>query len=248
MDISKLLDKHGHGILCFSAGKDSLACLQLLRPHLDRITLVWVDAGASAPETLTYMRKVAASVPHFRTVHGRQPQVVKEFGWPADVVPARGTLAGSYGAGPRPVMFQPYTDCCARSMWEPLSSFIRTCGTDLVILGQRKQEALRNRLRDEVLQVIGGVTYFQPLNDWDSDEVWQYLEASGLELPPFYAEGAESSVDCWNCTAYLDHNQSRLRRMQETEPERFAPVARVLTELQLQLRADVAPLDNLLRT
>lgn len=245
-NIEALLEEHGHGVLCFSAGKDSLACLEMLRPWLEKITLVWVDGGAAHEMTYSYMQEVAASVPHFQVVRGNQPRSIEQYGWPADVLPVRGTLAGSYGSGPRPTMFQPYTECCGRSMWSPLAHFLKLSGHSLVITGQRKDEPLRNRMRDEVLQTVEGVTYLQPLNDWTSVEVWYYLTQLGVKPPPFYAEGAESSSDCWNCTAYLDHNQGRLAWMRQAEPLRYRTIRLVLTELQSQLREDGAALDKLL--
>lgn len=245
--LEKLLEEHGHGVLCFSAGKDSLACLTLLRPYLDRITLVWVDAGASPKEVQEYMEKVRKEVPHFQIIRGNQPQSVEAFGWPVDVLPVRRSLAGTYGAGPAPMLFQPYTDCCARSMWQPMADFLRLSGHSLVITGQRKEESLRNRSRDSTLQQVENVTYFQPLNDWTSEDVLQFLARKGLELPPFYAEGAESSADCWNCTAYLDHNQGRLAYMKKADPDAYQQVAVVLFHLEEQIREQYAPLTQLLR-
>ena len=32
--------------LAFSGGKDSQACLELLRPHLDRVTVYWLNTGS----------------------------------------------------------------------------------------------------------------------------------------------------------------------------------------------------------
>lgn len=243
-----LLAEHGRAVLCFSAGKDSLACLEMLRPYLDHVTLAWVDAGATHPQVQAYMDKVRGEVPNFQTIRGNQPQSIETFGWPVDVLPVRKSLAGTYGAGPAGITFQPYTECCARSMWKPMSDFLRASGHTLVITGQRREESLRNRSRDEVLQEVGGVTYYQPLNDWSTDQVLEWLDWKGLPLPPFYAEGAESSADCWNCTAYLDHNQGRLRHMQRTEPEAFQHVAVVLTELQRQIQAESFPLNQILET
>lgn len=243
-----LLEEHGHAVLCFSAGKDSLACLELLHPYLDRVTLVWVDAGATHPAVRSYMEKVRGEVPHFQVIRGNQPQSLETFGWPVDTLPVRKSLAGTYGAGPTPVMFQPYTECCARSMWQPMADFLRLSGHSLVVTGQRREESLRNRSRDEVLQDVGNVTYYQPLNEWSTDQVLEFLDWKGLPLPPFYADGAESSTDCWNCTAYLDHNIGRLRHMQKTEPESYQTIAVVLTELQRQLRIESSPLDIVLQT
>jgi 3'-phosphoadenosine 5'-phosphosulfate sulfotransferase (PAPS reductase)/FAD synthetase len=54
--------KPGKAVLQFSGGKDSLACLLLLRPWWDRLTVMWVNTGAAFPETLELMEAVRSRV------------------------------------------------------------------------------------------------------------------------------------------------------------------------------------------
>lgn len=232
--------------LFFSGGKDSLACLLLLRPFWGQITVAWANPGSPHPETVAYMRRIAAMVPNFVELTGSQPLWIQRHGWPVDVVPVRSSIAGEIGAGIADVKFQSYTDCCWSNMWRPMLEHVKSSGSTLVIMGQRKDEALRNRLRDGVAQVIDGVCYFQPINEWSEADVFEYIQSQGHELPPFYSQGATSSSDCWNCTAYLDHSKGRLANMRTSDPEKFAVIEKVLTSLATTLQRESAPLFEIL--
>lgn len=245
--MKKMFDRHGRAAMFFSAGKDSLAMLHLLRDYWDRFTVVWCNPGAPHPDVVDYMRKIQALVPHFQELHGNQPEWVKMHGWPADVVPARATTAAAIGVGEVPIKFQSYMDCCGANMWAPMQRYVDSMGIDLVMMGQRREEALRNRVRDDTYQVVDGVAFWNPINDWTSKNVLDFLDGRGLELPPLYANGATSSVDCWNCTAYLDHNGGRLSYMRQHEPEQYAQVYAVLAQLWFQIQADVTPLEKTLK-
>lgn len=246
MTIAKILDGHERIALYFSGGKDSLACLLLLADHWDRFDVVWINPGAPEPETVAYMQAIRAMVPRFIELRGDQPAWIRAHGWPADVVPMRRTALGEVGAGPSPVRFQSYLDCCGANLWGPLRKHLLESGVTLAITGQRRAEPLRNRLRDEELQDIGGVTFWQPINGWSTDDVTRFIKACGHDLPPFYDQGAESSADCWNCTAYLDHNRGRLAAMKRNAPHQYQVIEPVLRNLAEALHAESLPLFQIL--
>jgi hypothetical protein len=55
-----------------------------------------------------------------------------------------------------------------------------------------------------------------------------------------------SSPDCWNCTAYLDHNAGRLSIMRKQQPQHYAIVEAVLKLLARRLHEETAPMFKLL--
>ena len=220
-----------HGVLFFSGGKDSLACLLLLREHWDKLTVVWSNPGSPHAETVEYMDRIRSIVPHFVELRGDQPSWIAANGWPVDVVPVKASSSGAIGFEAPKVPMASFLDCCSANLWEPMRRYVAEHKPKLIIRGQRKEESLRNRLTDSEVSVIDGVTYWHPLHDWTSDQVKEYILAAGWELPPFYAIGAESSPDCWNCTAYIDHNLSRLRWMKRERPQMFAEIEPVLDAL-----------------
>ena len=48
-------NRHEKIALMFSGGRDSLACLELYRDYLDKMTLIWVNTGANFPEIEDYI-------------------------------------------------------------------------------------------------------------------------------------------------------------------------------------------------
>lgn len=246
MESARILGAHERIALYFSGGKDSLACLLLLADHWHKVDVVWANPGAPDPETVAYMESVRAMVPRFTELRGNQPDWIRAHGWPADVVPVRRTLAGELGAGPAPVRFQSYMECCGANMWSPMRQHMAETGVTLAIMGQRREETLRNRMRDADLQVIDGVTYWHPINNWSTEQVLRFIRACGHDLPPFYDRGAESSADCWNCTAYLDHNRGRIAAMRRDDPDRYNVIEPVLVQMADALRAEAQPLFEIL--
>ena len=238
----EIFHKHARGVLFFSAGKDSLATLLLLKDYWHQLDVVWANPGAPYPEVLVYMQGIQAMVPNFTELTGNQPGWIQKHGWPVDVVPARYSTPGENGAGPAPIKLQPFFACCQQNMWGPLQRYITDSKHALVITGQRREEALRNRLRDEPSQIIDGIEYAQPINEWTAAEVLAYIDQQGHDLPPFYAEGAESSADCWSCTAYLDHNQNRLHRMKAHDPARWTIIGPVLAGTRAAIESEMASL------
>lgn len=242
-----LFNQHGRAALLFSAGKDSLATLLLLKPYWPQIEVVWANPGAPYQETLDYMKGIERLVPNFTQLDGDQPEWITEHGWPVDVVPAKQTTVGEMGAGPAEIKFQPYFTCCSNNMWLPIERHIKASQHTLVITGQRKQETMRNRARDQVIQSIDGVDYFQPLNDWSQRKVFQFIASQGFDLPPGYSNGEASSSDCWNCTAYLNHNQIRLQNMKLNDGKRWDVISPIFIHAQNAIDKHSQLLNQLLK-
>ncbi len=239
------LAAHENPILLFSGGKDSLATLLFMCEQWDDLTVLWVDPGAAHPAMREYVGSIAARVPHFVEVKGRQPEFIAQHGWPVDVLPAR-SAKDAPGVAARPINFIPYQLCCGANLWTPWMQYAQVTGSKLVITGQRKADTMRNHLRDTEICEIGGITYWNPLHSWSDEQVFSYLREQGEPLPPFYTDGATSSPDCWNCTAYLDHNVGRLQAMKRNEPQRWVQIKPVLEELDRRIKEDSQPLAELM--
>ncbi len=202
-------------VLEFSGGKDSLACLYLLRYEWPRLTVLWVNTGAAYPETIEQMRKVREMVPHFLEVKSDQPSQIEANGLPADVVPIRSTVLGQRIHGPSTLM-QSFLGCCHDNLWKPAQDAIKALGATVVIRGQRNTDSRKSPIRSGHIE--DGVKYLFPIQDWTEKQVRDYLTSQGVELPPHYAY-FNSSLDCWNCTAYMDHNVGRAKHMREKHPD-----------------------------
>ncbi|GAB3773747.1 hypothetical protein GCM10028796_46700 [Ramlibacter monticola] len=217
--LADFLARHERILLMFSAGKDSAAVLKLLRPHLARVMVTWVNPGHPYPETLDYMSHVQRSVPHFQMVLGQQPAFVARHGHPADLVPFEATPLGRIAADTSAPMLVPLEVCCRANLWGPMRQAVIDYGATGCIRGDKACDPLHaNVVHGEVRE---GVEYHFPLLHWSDDQVREYV---GDDIPASYRRGLRTSLDCMNCTAYLHENPGRLADLREHYPQAWAEV------------------------
>jgi phosphoadenosine phosphosulfate reductase len=219
--VARTIARHDRIALQVSGGKDSLALLYLLRPWWDRLCVYWLNTGDAYPEMVRRMAMIRDEVPNFREVAGNQPEIIAAGGWPSDVVPHLHTTAGNAIFGATPFKVQSRLDCCWRALMLPMHLAIKEDGVTLVIRGKRADEADKTGI--ESGHVEDGVEALFPIMDWTADEVFNYLHAEGIEVPPFY-EYADSSLDCMHCTAWLEHRNGNYLRAKH--PETFVEYER----------------------
>ena len=198
----------------YSGGKDSLACLLLLKPYWDRIDVVWVNTGNQFPEVLDHMERVRRLVPHFVELKSDTPNFQRVNGFPVDVVATRHTATGHYIYGATPIRVCSRFDCCGANIWKPMADYFRLVRPTCVIRGDRGQE------RAEGLRSADGIAFEFPIFDWTTEQVLNFVRSApdGLyqerhELP----EG--SSLDCMTCMAYNDEHASRMAYLKKHHPK-----------------------------
>ncbi|AGK48329.1 phosphoadenosine phosphosulfate reductase family protein [Burkholderia thailandensis MSMB121] len=216
--------------LQFSGGKDSLACLYLLRPYWGRLTVIWSSRSDAYPEARELFEDVRRKVHDVIEVGGdEQWRAASANTWPTDCVPARATWFGR--------MVEPTDDgfglvnrydCCLANFWQPMAAAVAAGGFDLVIRGQRDDEAKRAPFASGACDGDGRA-YVLPIQHWTKRDVIAYLQAEGIEIPRQYGYGM-ASLDCLHCTAYLDENGGKLRYLRD-----FHPQAAVEYERRLRL-------------
>jgi phosphoadenosine phosphosulfate reductase len=203
--------------LQFSGGKDSLACLHLWRDKLDETVVIWCNSGAAYPDTIEQMERVKSWVPNFLEVRGNQPAVIERYGYPSDVVPVLSSphaFRVDTRTGP---MIQSFMDCCARSLWAPMFNAVKQMGITRVVRGQRNDERLTGPVRNG--DVVDGIEYALPIQDWTEAEVFAYLREVGAEIPAYYETGERTSRDCWSCTAFRFESRERTNNLKGEQRE-----------------------------
>lgn len=226
--------------LQFSGGKDSLACLHLWEDKLDETVVLWVNTGAAYPQTIRQMERVAARVPHFREVRTNQPENIQRCGFPADVVPAINTAWGRLSTKERGPKIQSYIDCCAENIWIPMHNAVKEMGLTRIVRGQRNDERRTSPVRSG--QVVDGIEYVFPIQDWTREQVLDYLRQVNAEIPDYY-EHEQTSRDCWSCTAYLDESRDRIRRL----PNELREVVMLrIRSIHDAVTSEIKPLEDLL--
>jgi phosphoadenosine phosphosulfate reductase len=226
--LAEFVARHEKIALLFSGGKDSVACLKLLRPHLEKVWVLWANPGDPYPETLGLMRKVRESVPHFFEARGEQPQFVKDFGHPVDMLPFESTAIGRLTAGDKPEMKLVSLDqCCNANMWIPLFRALRATGATGCVRGDKNLDEWRPRFASGAF--LDGIEYHLPLFSCSDDEVLDFV---GDDLPTSYRRGHPSSFDCMTCTAYLSHNTGRIRELAQLDQAKYIEVHHVLWHMR----------------
>lgn len=201
-------------ILQFSGGLDSLATLWMLKPIWAELTVVWVDTGAAYPETRELVERIRDEIPVLGVVvvKGDQPKFISNYGFPVDIIPVDATAAGRQIRGTVGVNFVPSFMCCDANLWQPASRAVREMGATEVYRGQRDVDSRKSPIKSG--HVEDGVMYLFPLEGWSRENVERYTARNCPDfVPAYYGAGEISSRDCWDCTAYLDDNSSRIQNL-----------------------------------
>ena len=74
--MQNIIERHERIALQVSGGRDSIACLYLMRPYWDRVTVYWLDTGAAYPETVSLMQRICDMVAKARRNQGTMDLVV----------------------------------------------------------------------------------------------------------------------------------------------------------------------------
>lgn len=225
--------------LQFGGGKDSLACLYLLREEWDSILVTWMNTGAAFPETIEQMRGIAKMVPHFMEVRADVLSDHEIRGWPVDVLPISHSEFGRMSSGEREPKLRAWSDCCSANFWFPLHEAMVERGIKKIIRGQRLSEKYKSPIRSG--HVVDGIIYEFPLENWTEQQVFDFLKRNGVEIPAYYSE-LESSLDCWSCTAYLDVKDRQIDYLRKNHPEKYKIVRQRLAKIAEATEDALSPL------
>jgi len=215
LDLS-ILDRHERICLEFSGGKDSTACLYLLRDHLDRIKVLHMDTGDLVPEMREHVERIAAWLPHFERVNGDVNAWIAKNGLPSDLVPYGQHELGRQ-MGEARVSLVPRYQCCWENLMSPLHARVKAGNFTLIIRGSKWADIPNLPVKSGESQE--GIELWLPISDWSHEDVFAYLASQGVELPRIY-EHSVNSFECARCTAWL--GERRATYLQRYHPELYA--------------------------
>lgn len=228
-------NRHEKVALMFSGGKDSLACLHLVKDYLDKTIVVWVNTGANFPEIEQMMREIKAIVTHFHEIKTDQPSSIKANGYPVDVVPVNYTKLGQSVTSIKDFKLRSYFECCAENFWIPCDAEMRKLGVTGVIRGQRNSEAHRAPIKSGYVE--NGIEYHLPIESWSDSEVIDYLRSKDVVINERLSM-AHSSLDCWNCTAYMAESSERFKYIKKHHPSKYESIVEIVKKIDNVLTAE----------
>lgn len=237
------IERHKWAVLQFSGGKDSLACLYLLKPYWHKLKVFWVNTGAAYPETISQMQDVSKLV-SFTEIKSDQPAHIERYGPAADVVPVRASPYGRWVMSSSDSPIQSPIDCCSQNIWGPMTSAVKASGATLVIRGQRNTDEDKSPARSGM--VHDGVEYWFPVEDWSELKILRFLQSEEVALPDHY-KYVNSSLDCWSCTAYRSHVVGRMKYMKEFHPVLHGRCKELLERVERGVKHELSFIEEALR-
>ena len=184
-----------------SGGKDSVACLYLLRDRLDDITVYWLNTGDNFPETVAVIEECKKIIPHFVEVRSSVRRWIGIHGYPSDVIPMTGEHVFIPLEADEIKCVDSYT-CCAMNIMLPLHMRVVYDGIKTVIRGQKACDKHKSPILNG--QTVEGITFEFPLEEWTDEDVMVYLAEVDAPVHPIYKTG-KHGADCAHCTGWWEH-------------------------------------------
>jgi phosphoadenosine phosphosulfate reductase len=201
-DLSHTIKRHSKIAMQFSGGKDSLACLLLLKKHWNDITVYWLNAGDGFPETIKVVRKMQELLPNFVEINSSVANNVAAYGIPSDLVPYGSSNHAHALNAATSILMQDRVACCFRSIMQPMHEQMKKDGITLIIRGQKNEDQYKGALRSG--EILDGVEFLYPVENWTSVEVKEFIKSYGYEEQDYYKQGMDHAPECMTCSAWWD--------------------------------------------
>ena len=201
-EIIKKADEVFNGKLAvaFSGGKDSLTVLHLVLKTIPDVIVLYNNTTIEFPETIEYVKKLS-KLWNFNLEITRPKdtffKLLKIHGW--------ATHEDRW--------------CCGPCKEEPAAKFIKDHGIQAEITGTTRTESIYRRGLKPI-KLPSKRPYFiriNPIYDWNSQEVWKYIETQKLPCNPIYEMGYRR-CGCWCCPI---NGPSHYSRLEKTHPKHF---------------------------
>ena len=193
----------------FSGGKDSLLCLLKLKDQLDHINVVFVNTGKNFSEALSFIDTIKEMCPKFIELHSDREQDWEINGLPADLI---APMKGKY---------QSVQSCCYKNIMLPIIYLTKAMDSTLIIRGNKVGDVIYDGISS--LSVVDGVTIYNPIETLTDYQVLEALKTfdHDIDLPNYYSF-EHTSLDCMDCTGYLDKTKDRLELLKKRYPFQYS--------------------------
>lgn len=195
-EILKFALSHFKNIAISFSGAEDVALIELAHRLSDSLQIFSLDTGRLHPETYQFIDKVRSHYNIDIEIMSPNAEKLQAF------VKQKG-LFSFYEDG--------HKECCGIRKVEPLKRKLATL--DAWVTGQRKDQSPSTRSEVPVIEVDEGnsddrrtLIKFNPLANWSSKEVWDYIRLSEVPYNALHEKGF-ISIGCEPCTRPVLPNQ-----------------------------------------
>lgn len=167
----------------------SVPLLHILSKFEKKIPVLFIDTGFHFPETYQFMMELRDRF---------NLEIVKVYSSVEKSFQLDTNGAFLYNSSP--------DYCCQINKVEPLNRKLNDY--DVWVAGVRKDQTTHRSLLDEEVAVNQGLIKFQPMLDWNSKMVYEYIRKNKLPKHPLEEKGY-FSVGCMPCTVNTSNDAQR---------------------------------------
>ena len=104
-----------------------------------------------------------------------------------------------------------------------------------IIRGQRNSEAHKAPIK--LGYVENGIEYQFPIASWSDSEVIDYLRSKDVVIDERLSM-AHSSLDCWNCTAYMADSSERFKYIKKHHSSKYESIVEIVKKIDNAITAE----------
>jgi phosphoadenosine phosphosulfate reductase len=176
---------HAPAVVAAGFGAEGMVLIDLIARHALPIGIFTLDTGRLPEETLALIERTRERYGVTIDVYAPDTHALESF-------------VGENGVNAFYRSVELRKGCCAIRKTEPLKRALAGKGAWITGL-RRAQSASRQQVAIEEFDPVHGLPKFNPLADWSSDDVWQYLRAHDVPYNALHDRGYPS-IGCAPCT------------------------------------------------
>ena len=180
-----IASRYAPAVLASSFGAEDMVLIDLIARHALPIGIFTLDTGRLPEETLALIERTRERYNMPVVVYAPDTRRLEAF-------------VGENGVNAFYRSVELRKECCVVRKTEPLKRALAGKGAWITGL-RRAQSASREAVAFEEVDSVHGIPKFNPLADWSTDDVWQYLRDHRVPYNALHDRGFPS-IGCAPCT------------------------------------------------